>query len=103
MFFFNPISLKPALQHYGKLDEVQDALENDHDVFSLWNFEDTLLSKAIKTGNSVRMKNILRKALRGEDIKLVVLGGSNSAGGLFRSGREEFRWIILQSLYQLVE
>ena len=73
MFFFNPISLKPALQHYGKLDEVQDALENDHDVFSLWNFEDKLLSKAIKTGNSVRMKNILRKALRGEDIKLVVL------------------------------
>ena len=81
VFFFNPISLKPALQHYGKLDEVQDALENDHDVFSLWNFEDKLLSKAIKTGNSVRMKNILRKALRGEDIKLVVLGGSNSAGG----------------------
>ena len=81
MFFFNPISLKPALQHYGKLDEVQDALENDHDVFSLWNFEDKLLSKTIKTGNSVRMKNILRKALRGEDIKLVVLGGSNSAGG----------------------
>ena len=81
VFFFNPISLKPALQHYGKLDEVQDALQNDHGVFSLWNFEDKLLSKAIKTGNSVRMKNILRKALRDEDIKLVVLGGSNSAGG----------------------
>ena len=75
VYFFNPISLKPALQHYGKLDEVQDALENDHNVFSLWKFEDKLLSKAIKTGNSVRMKNIVRKALRGEDIKLVVLGG----------------------------
>ena len=80
MYFFNSSSLESALLHYGKLDEVQDALENDHDVFSLWNFEDKLLSKAIKAGNTVKMKSILRKALRGEDVKLVLLGGSNSTG-----------------------
>lgn len=43
--------------------------------------DDELMSKAIQPGNSARLKNVLRKALRGEDIKLAVLGGSNSAGG----------------------
>ena len=65
MYFFNPISLKSALLHYGKLDEVQDALENDHDVFSPWNFEDKLLSKAIKTCNSVRMTEHSKKGFEG--------------------------------------
>ena len=81
VYIFKPSSLKPTLLQYGKLDEVQDALENDNDVFSPWNFEDKLMSNAIKAGNTARMKKVLKKALGGEDIKLVVLGGSNSAGG----------------------
>lgn len=49
--------------------------------FSDLNISDDLMSKAIHPGNSIRLKNILRKYLRGADIKLTVLGGSNSAGG----------------------
>ena len=83
MYIFKPSPLKSTLLQYGKLDEVQGALENDDDVFSPWNFEDKLMSNAIKAGNTGRMKKLLKKALGGEDINLVVLGGSNSAGGCF--------------------
>ena len=83
VYIFKPSPLKSTLLQYGKLDEVQGALENDDDVFSPWNFEDKLMSNAIKAGNTGRMKKVLKKALGGEDINLVVLGGSNSAGGYF--------------------
>ena len=83
VYIFKPRPLKSTLLQYGKLDEVQGALENDDDVFSPWNFEDKLMSNAIKAGNTGRMKKVLKKALGGENIKLVVLGGSNSAGGYF--------------------
>ena len=83
MYIVKPSSLKSTLLQYGKLDEVQGALENDDDLFSPWNFEDKLMANAIKAGNTGRMKKVLKKALGGEDINLVVLGGSNSAGGYF--------------------
>ena len=83
VYIFKPSPLKSTLLKYGKLDEVQGALENDDDVFSPWNFEDKLMSNAIKAGNTGRMKKLLKKALGGEDINLVVLGWSNSAGGCF--------------------
>ena len=43
--------------------------------------DDGSLTKAIQPGNPDRLKTVLAKALRGEDINLVVIGGSNSAGG----------------------
>ncbi|XP_078380890.1 uncharacterized protein LOC144663725 [Oculina patagonica] len=40
-----------------------------------------LMSRAVQAGNPTRLKNVLKKALRGEDINLLVIGGSHSAGG----------------------
>ena len=66
------------------LDEVQAALDcaiNLRSRFTGLNVNNDSISNAIYKGNPVRLKNVLRKALKGEDIRLVVLGGSNSAGG----------------------
>ena len=86
-------------KNYPKRHQNDDALFNEHgtvaevraalykDVYNLsgrfsdLNISDDLMSKAIHPGNPIRLKNILRKTLRGADIKLAVLGGSNSAGG----------------------
>ena len=74
---------KPALEKKRKvLVDIQAAL--DYEVWSHpsdLNITDDLMSKAIHIGNPTRLKNVLRKVLRGEDVNLVVLGGSNSAGG----------------------
>ena len=40
-----------------------------------------LLSRSIQDGNSDRLKSVLKKALRGENINMLVIGGSHSAGG----------------------
>ena len=39
------------------------------------------MSRAIQPGNSTRLKNVLKKALRGENINMLGIGGSRSAGG----------------------
>ena len=74
---------KPALEKKRKvLVDIQAAL--DYEVWSHLsdlNITDDLMSKAIHIGNPTRLKNVLRKVLRGENVNLVVLGGSNSAGG----------------------
>ena len=61
MYIFKPSPLKSTLLQNRKLDEVQGALENDDDVFSPWNFEDKLMSNAIKAGNTGRMKKLLKR------------------------------------------
>ena len=65
----------------------------NEDPFQQWRYKSTwrqlcdlklnsdLMSRAIQPGDPTRLKNVLLKALRGHDIKLVVIGGSNSAGG----------------------
>lgn len=40
-----------------------------------------LMSKAIQPGDPTRLRRVLMKALSGQNINLVVIGGSNSAGG----------------------
>ena len=40
-----------------------------------------LMSKAIQAGNPTRLKNVLIKASKGQQINVAVIGGSNSAGG----------------------
>ena len=40
-----------------------------------------LMSKAIQAGNPTRLKNLLIKASKGQQINAAVIGGSNSAGG----------------------
>ena len=42
---------------------------------------DDFMSRGIQSGNPTRLKSVLKKALRGEDINLLVIGGSHSAGG----------------------
>ncbi|KAL9978279.1 hypothetical protein ACROYT_G015778 [Oculina patagonica] len=60
------------------LEEYQT---NFSSLFSNLNITDDLMSRAIQAGNPTRLKNVLEKALRGEDINLLVIGGSHSAGG----------------------
>ena len=64
---------------FKMLKRVQDALEGEQSPSI--GFDDDLVSRAIRAGNLTRLKNVLKKALRGEDINLLVIGGSNSAGG----------------------
>jgi len=61
------------------LQRVQNALKEEQ--LSSIGFDDALMSRAIQAGNLTRLKNVLKKALKGEDINLLVIGGSNSAGG----------------------
>ena len=68
------------------LADIQAALDYKDELFSWsrdgdFNITDHLMSKAIHTGKPTRLKNVLRKVLRAEDVNLVILGGSNSAGG----------------------
>lgn len=65
---------------FKMLQRVQDALEGEYSPS--FGFDDELISRAIQAGNLARLKNVLKKALRGEDINLLVIGGSNSAGGI---------------------
>ena len=64
---------------FKMLQRVQDALKEEQ--FPNIGFDDELMSKAIQAGNLARLKKVLKKALRGEDVNLLVIGGSNSAGG----------------------
>ena len=49
--------------------------------FSIITSDKTLLSRSIQAGNSDRFRHVLMKALRGENISVLVIGGSHSAGG----------------------
>ena len=66
-------------------ERIRVALEVDQLKFrsrlSDLNLDDDLMFKAIQPGNPNRLKNILMKALRGEDVNLMIIGGSHSAGG----------------------
>ena len=64
---------------FQMLQRVQDALKDEQ--LPGIGFDDDLMSRAIQAGSRTRLKNVLKKALRGEDINLMVIGGSNSAGG----------------------
>ena len=75
----------------ARLEQVIAKL--DEDPFQQWRYKSTwrqlsdlkltddLMSNAVQPGDPTRLKNVLLKALRGHDINLVVIGGSNSAGG----------------------
>ena len=75
----NDISTNKDDISYKMLQRVQDALEEQQ--WPRVGFDDELMSRAIQAGNVTRLKNVLKKVLRGEDITLLVIGGSNSAGG----------------------
>ena len=74
-----------------RLEQVIAKLNED--PFQQWRYKSTwpqlsdlklnseLMSSAIQPGDPTRLKNVLLKALRGHDVNLVVIGGSNSAGG----------------------
>ena len=64
---------------FNMLQRVQDALKEEQ--FPNIGFDGELMSKAIQAGNHARLKKVLKKVLRGEDVNLLVIGGSNSAGG----------------------
>ena len=73
--------------------EEELKLKLEEDPFKQWKYKfnwrqmrdlklnDELMSKAIQPGNQGRLKRVLIKALKGQQINLLVIGGSNSAGG----------------------
>ena len=95
----------PAVQFNGEFnttfakdinsDSVEEELkvELEEDPFKQWKYKSgwrqmsdlklnsELMSKAIQPGNQDRLKKVLIKALEGQQINLLVIGGSNSAGG----------------------
>ena len=88
ILFYHHASKKYALD--TQLQGVQFILEAKQVNFSsvlsdvnlrYFNISDGLMSRAIQAGSPARVKNVLKKALRGEDINLLVIGGSQSAGG----------------------
>lgn len=66
-------------RNISRLEMLQRAQDAEHSPIS--GFDDDLMLRAIQVGNLTRLKNVLKKALRGEDINLLAIGGSNSAGG----------------------
>lgn len=72
-------------------EELKAELEED--PFKQWEYKSKwrqmsdlklngeLMSKAIQPGDEGRLKKVLIKALEGQQINLLVIGGSNSAGG----------------------
>ena len=67
----------PAPQKVTELEK----LFNLRDNFSIITPDKTLVSRSIQAGNSDRFRHVLMKALRGENISMLVIGGSHSAGG----------------------
>ena len=82
----------------GKLTEYSVRIEKfkvllNQDPFHVWSHKskwnklsdlrlnNNLMSRAIQLGDPIRFRNVLVKALKGEQINLIVIGGSNSAGG----------------------
>ena len=82
----------------GKLTEYSVRIEKfkvllNQDPFHVWSYKskwnklsdlrlnNNLMSRAIQLGDPIRFRNVLVKALKGEQINLIVIGGSNSAGG----------------------
>ena len=92
----NSIKHENFVQFGSKISRrVQTELyaELEKDPFQQWNYRSRwremsdlklngeLMSKAIQPGNPVRLKNVLIKAVKGQQINVAVIGGSNSAGG----------------------
>lgn len=92
----NSIKHENFVQFGSKISRrVQTELyaELEKDPFQQWNYRSRwremgdlklngeLMSKAIRPGNPVRLKNVLIKAVKGQQINVAVIGGSNSAGG----------------------
>ena len=92
----NSIKHENFVQFGSKISQrVQTELyaELEKDPFQQWNYRSRwremgdlklngeLMSKAIQPGNPVRLKNVLIKAVKGQQINVAVIGGSNSAGG----------------------
>lgn len=95
----------PAVQFNGEFNKtfakyiisasVEEELkvELEKDPFKQWKYKSRwsrmsdlklnsdLMSKAIQPGSDSRLKKVLIKALKGQQINLMVIGGSNSAGG----------------------
>ena len=83
--------MQPISATKGNEFTVKSKLEKD--PFQQWKYKSTwsqlsdlevnseLMSKAIQLGDPIRLKKVLLKALTGQQINLVVIGGSNSAGG----------------------
>ncbi len=71
-----PLKMRDRVQ--VRLEEIQNEFGSRVGDIRL---DGDLMSRAIKAGNSTRLKNVLKKALSGEDINLLVIGGSHSAGG----------------------
>ena len=67
----------PAPQKVTELEK----LFNLRDNLSIITPDKTLVSRSIQAGNSDRFRHVLMKALRGENISVLVIGGSHSAGG----------------------
>ena len=87
---FNPTFAKDAIS--ASVEEELKA-ELREDPLKQWQYKSKwrrmsdvkltgeLISKAIQPGNQDRLKNVLIQALKGQQINLLVIGGSNSAGG----------------------
>ena len=75
-------------RNISRLEMLQRAQDEEHSPIS--GFDDDLMLRAIQVGNLTRLKNVLKKALRGEDINLLVIGGSNSAGGKLGPDEKSF-------------
>ena len=66
-----------SLKMLQRVQNVREEQQGPRVGFDDWE----LMSRAIQAGNRTRLKNVLKKVLRGENITLLVIGGSNSAGG----------------------
>ncbi|KAJ7385185.1 hypothetical protein OS493_017562 [Desmophyllum pertusum] len=92
---FNETIFAPDMYISTVPASVQEELKAElgKDPFQQWKYKSTwnrmsdlkldgdLMSKAIQPGNPTRLKNVLIRALKGQQINILIIGGSNSAGG----------------------
>lgn len=92
---FNETIFAPDMYISTVPASVQEELKAElgKDPFQQWKYKSTwnrmsdlkldgdLMSKAIQLGNPTRLKNVLIRALKGQQINILIIGGSNSAGG----------------------
>lgn len=72
------ISLKiPAPRQVTELEKLFKLRNN----LSVITSDKALLARSIQAGNSDGFRHVLMKALRGENVSMLVIGGSHSAGG----------------------
>ncbi|KAJ7333047.1 hypothetical protein OS493_018216 [Desmophyllum pertusum] len=75
---YHYLNTKYAVEMQGR---VQVAQEKVRSLLSDLRLDDNFIPGGIQSGNPTPLKNVLKKALRGEDINVLVIGGSHSAGG----------------------